>query len=218
MNDQSLGDNAAQAQPAAPSNTMTPFGDPNATTPPPAARQWTIEDILDTAKLPEDHAAICLRADLQAEYDQAILELSGLVDAKGHLIVDDERSAGEQSNAARAAELSDRLTAVRTKMAKHMWFPLFRGLSGDALKEFNGQHRPKGEAPDMTEYNTLLIAECSIASASGPKLTVDDVRALRTKLGSNALGELATTANKVCTQGGVDFPQLPAGLQRLKQQ
>lgn len=218
MNDQSIGDTTPD-QPA-PSSTMTPFGDPTGPSQPdrPApdapVRQWTIAEVLDRARRPEKRAKICLRADLQAEYDQTGAELAGLVDAQGRVIDDDDRPAGVQSNAARAQQLSDRMVALRREMAAEMWYPLFRGLSSDDLVEFNKRHKPKGDRPDMTEYNTLLIAECSVE----PKLTVDDVRALRTTLGSAALGELATTANEVCSRGGVDFPQLPAALARLKQQ
>lgn len=219
--DQTLGDPTPdQPTPSpAPPAGMTPFGDPTGTpserpAPEATVRQWTLEQILDTAKRPRRRAKICLRADLQAEYDQCIYELSGLVDSQGRVIVDDERPVGEQSNAARAQALGDRMVALRQQMADFMWFPLFEGLDSDALQAFNGRHKPKGTSPDMTEYNTLLIAACSVE----PKLSIDDVRALRKKLGSAAMGELTQTAHDVCAKGGVDFPQLPAGLARLKEQ
>ncbi|MBB3041224.1 hypothetical protein [Nocardioides soli] len=220
--DQALGDTTPD-QPT-PSSTMTPFGDPAGApiqperpAPDATVRQWTLEQILDTAKRPRRRAKICLRADLQAEYDQCIYELSGLIDAQGRVIVDDERPVGEQSARARASELADRMVALRREMAAFMWYPLFEGLDSDALQAFNSKHRPKpksnGEGPDMTEYNTLLIAECSVE----PRLSVDDVRALRKKLGAAAMGELSATANEVCAKGGVDFPQLPSGLARLQE-
>lgn len=225
MNDDQTLDGATPTTPAptAATGTGTPFGNPAGPTqaepdrPAPDAhvRQWTIAEVLDRARRPEKRAKVCLRADLQAEYDRCAYELAGLVDSQGRLIEDDERPAGVESNAARAQELSDRIASLRSEMAAEMWFPLFRGLSSDELIEFNKAHPiPKGDQPDMTEYNTALIAECSC----DPKITVDDVRALRQTLGSAALGELSRTANEVCVRGGVDFPQLPAGLARLKQQ
>lgn len=224
MNDDKTLDGSTTAGPmssAVSAGATTPFGNPDGPTevadrPAPDApvRQWTIAEVLDRARRPRKRAKVCLRADLQAEYDQCGYELAGLVDSQGRIINDEERPAGVESNAARAQELSDRMSTLRSQMAGEMWYPLFEGLSSDALVEFNKAHRPKGNQQDMTEYNTLLIAECSV----DPKLTVDDVRALRKQLGSAAVGELATVANEVCSRGGVDFPQLPAGLARLKEQ
>ena len=230
--DQSLGDTAAEhttPTATAPTSTQqgaTPFGNPNGPTDPqpPAepVRQWTIDDILATAKTPERHARVCLRADLEAEHEQIVAELATLVDAQGKVMDDDERSGGEVSKAARVQQLVARDEELLAEMAKSMWFPLFRGLTTDELTDFNRLHKPKpradGEDPDMSEYNTLLVAECSVASKHGPKLSVDDVRALRKKIGSRAIGEMDRTAHAVCTLGGADVPKLPGSWAGLKQQ
>jgi len=227
--DQSLGGPAADpgAPAAAPSPTMTPFGDPTGHSAAPiepdaGARPWTIDEILATAKTPELYARVCLRADLEAEHAQILAELATLVDAQGNVLDDDERSGGEVSKAARVQELLARRKQVAGEMANSMWFPLFRGLTTDELADFNRLHKPKrrsdGEDPDLSEYNTLLVAECSIASKHGPKLSVDDVRKLRQQLGSRAMGELVRTAHAVCTKGGADVPKLPASWAGLKQQ
>lgn len=163
----------------------------------------TIEDILDMAKTPEKRARVCLRADLQAEYDSIVTELSTLVDAQGKVIADDDAAVGDATPAQRAAELEDRAQRVRREMLKSMWTPLFRGLTSDDLATFNREHAPKGDNPDMTEYNTALVAACAVK----PVLSVEDVRRLRTKLGSRAVGELVNTANWVCSRGGIDVPK-----------
>lgn len=223
MSDQSLHDTSTEQTP--PSGTMTPFGDPNGTiqaeapVPTKPVRQWTIDEILSTAKVPERHARVCLRGDLEAEHTLILAELSTLVDAQGKVVDDDpERAANQQSKAARAQELVDRDALVRAEMEQAMWYPLFRGLTSDELTEFNGKYLPKNDDADLTEYHTLLIAECSVESPHGPKLSVEKVRQLRTKLGSKAVGSMAKAAREASTQGGVDFPRLPAGFGNLKPQ
>ncbi|CAI9417380.1 hypothetical protein [Nocardioides sp. T2.26MG-1] len=227
--DQSLtGTTAGPTPSAVDAGAATPFGTPTPQaeeiiTPPPVVRQWTIEEILGTARPPERHARVCLRGDLEAEHDMILAELAILVDARGKVIEDDEeRDAATPSRAARARELAARDDVVRREMAGAMWYPLFKGLTSDQLSEFNGLHLPKpkpnGEDSDLTEYHTLLIAECSVASKHGPKLSVDDVRSLRAKLGARAVGALAKAAREASTQGGTDFPQLPPGWARLKEQ
>lgn len=215
--DTSLGDPTPDSAPPA----GGVFGAPNGTQPLDLGpiRQWTIEEILAEAKLPELRARICLRADLQERHDSILAELATLVDARGELIEDDEATAGDVTNASRARALNDELQGVQREMAKSMWFPLFRGMASDDLAVFSKLHLPKDASDpnakvDMTTYNTLLVAECSV----DPKLSVDDVKALRKKLGSRAMGELVKTATRVCTQGGVDVPKSPVSLRNLTQE
>lgn len=178
------------------------FGDPNGGLPE-AVKSFTIDQVLEMAKTPEKRARVCLRGDLQAAYDERIAELATLVDAEGNLIADADAAVGDTSPEQRARELEDEAQDLRRQMADAMWLPLFRGLTSDDLALFNAAHSPKGDNPDMTEYNTQLIA----ATAVEPVLSVDQVRALRKKLGSRAMGELVGTANWVCSRGGVDIPK-----------
>jgi hypothetical protein len=212
MSDQTLSDTTPDADPTG----SSVFGNPNGpAAAPPVRRMLSVEDVLQSVRLPEKHARICVRADLQAEHDEIVAELATLIDAHGELIEDDgERAVGEASSRDRAQELGDRLTAVRRKMGESMWLPRFRGLSTDELAVFNRQHYPKGENADLTEYNTKLVAECSL----DPKMSVDEVKALRKKLGSRAFVALVQTAVEVCTRGGVDVPKSPTSLLNLTQQ
>ncbi|MDN4173916.1 hypothetical protein QWY28_13225 [Nocardioides sp. SOB77] len=168
-----------------------------------SARQLTIDEVLNSARLPEKRAEICLRADLQAQYDVLAAELATLVTADGEVIVDDEAAAGEVTAAARARELDDNLASIRAEMEDSMWRPLFRGLSSEDLAVFNKEHRPADPTADMTDYNTRLIA----ATMTEPTATVDEVQALRRTLGSLAMIKLVRTASEVCVQGGVDVPK-----------
>lgn len=215
MSDQTLGDTTQ------PTPGPTVFGTPDADSAadpiehPSTARMLTLDDVLSRARLPEKRARVCLRADLQAEYDELVAELSTLVNAQGELIDDDtDRAISETSARDRAVELGERIEVVRRKMADSMWLPLFRGLSTDDLAVFNKRHLPKGDSPDLTEYNQLLVAECSVE----PKMSIDDVKELRKKLGSRAFVQLVKTANEVCIQGGIAVPKSQSFLVDLTQE
>ena len=167
------------------------------------ARQLTIEEILEQAKLPETTVYICLRADLQARYDQIVEELSGLVTASGELTVDPEATIGDQTAASRAQQLADDLDAVRREMSASMVPFRFRGMSADDLAVFEKAHRPKSQDADFTPYFVKLIASCAIE----PAMTEAQVKQLRGKFGARAFLQLSTGAQSVNTGGGVDVPK-----------
>lgn len=186
-------------------------GAPTASTdvqPPAERKHWTIEEILEEARLPELYASVCLRADLEAEHQRILAELATLVDPRGEVIGDPERPVGEVSAAARAQELADQDQQVVARMRDAMWYPLFRGMSQEDMGDFNKKHLPKPDkdgSQDLREYNAHLVAVTAIE----PELTVDQVKALRKKLGPAAYGELTKTAQTVCLRGGVDVPKSP---------
>lgn len=207
MNDQSLGDTTPdQDRPDG-----TAFGNPDGPTIPQGielpghGRQWTVAEILDRAKVPERRANICLRTDLQAQYDGLLEELSALVNNRGELLEDAEASMGEESAASKAQRINDKLTAVRAEMVKATWRPLFRGMSSDELAVFNKEHYPKKDGADLTDYNNRLIAACS----ADPEMTIADVEQLRKKLTFKGIRELVEVATSVCI-GGLDVPKLPS--------
>lgn len=166
-------------------------------------RAFTVEDVLAAATLPERTAQVCLRPDLQADYDAALVELATLVNAQGEIINDPEAALGDESRTARAQELGDIITGIRQKMAAHMWRIRFRGMASEDYSVFNKQHHPKGENPDTTDYNLRLIA----ATAIDPIITYDQAKALNGKLGARAMAELANTAWNVCNDGGLSVPK-----------
>lgn len=200
--DHSLADTTPQDQtPAAPGLSDAAVA--------PLGRQMSVEEILDIARTPEARASVCLRGDLEAEYDEILEELLTLVDPDGNLIVDPEASVADESKAGRAQELSDRLDKVRSQMQAAMWRPLFRGMPTDDFEVFQTRHLPKaakaGDQVDLNDYYNRLIA----ATAVDPEMSVDDVIALRGKLGVRAVAGLVRAAESVCTGGGVDVPKSP---------
>lgn len=173
----------------------------------------TIEDVLSQAKLPERTATVCLRPDLQADYDTALVELGQLVDARGELLEDPEASLDDQSRIARARDLSDSIDRIRREMTAHLWRVRFRGMPSEDFAVFNKQHMPKGEGTDMSDYNLRLIA----ATAITPAITYDQAKALNGKLGGRAMAELANAAWNVCNEGGISVPKSPGFLRNLAQ-
>ncbi|GAW54747.1 hypothetical protein [Nocardioides sp. PD653] len=197
--DQTLGDTTPTSAP------VSPFHRPDvpdlSATP---LVQLSIDEILDMAKLPERTVYICLRADLQAKDDAIIEELGTLVTARGELLVDPEASIGEQTALARAQQLADEQTQNRREMSAASVPFRFRGMSADDFAVFEKAHRPKStDAADFTDYFTKLIARCCVA----PAMTEEQVKKLRTRVGSKVFLELSNGAQNVNTGGGVDIPK-----------
>lgn len=180
--------------------------DHDAHQPPATARQWSIDEILEEARLPEKYARVCLRADLDAREEQLLAQLGSLVDAQGELLEDAEASMGEETAASRAREIHDELRAVQAEKRAAMWFPLFRGMCPDDRDVFNEKYYPKKDGADLTGYHARLIAECTVDD----DITYEKVLRLRRKLGGGAYGQLVQTAVWVCTRGGVDVGKSPA--------
>lgn len=197
-----------------PTDTATVFGDPTATTPPPAVRrQMTVDEVLASARRPERTARVCLRADLEDEHAQLVAELATLVNAQGEIIAEEEAAVGEITGEARAHQINDRLKALRAEMAQSMWFVRFRGMPSEDYDVFEKKYKPKTKDADFSEFHARLVAETAIE----PTISYDQAVALRKEFGKRAMLELYNTAFTVCNTGGVDVPLLPASLQALTQ-
>lgn len=175
----------------------------------------TVEDVLAAARLVERTASICTRADLTADHDRVLDELATLITPGGELIADDDEAGMDaQSNAARARDLSDRLTRIKAEMRASMWHVRFRAMDSDAWTAFKKQHMPKGKDADLTEFRTKLVAACAIE----PTISEDQARQLRKKFNSSQFVDLSDTAFAACTQGGLDVPKSPNSWANLAQQ
>lgn len=218
MNDQALGDITPDAPTPAHEQAGGVFAVPGAHDPsahmPDAVRSWTIDEILDTARLPEAYASICLRADLDAEYERLVDELQTLISTTGEVIDDPDGALGEESNSARAQRLSDEIRVVVEQRRAAMWFPQYRGLPPEDLDVFNKKYRPRNSDDDHTDYQARLIAECTVDD----DITYDAVLQLRRKLGNRAYLELVRKALDVNNRGGVDAGKLPTFLVAPKAQ
>lgn len=178
------------------------------TTPTPPAAAFTVEDVLEMAERVERTATICLAANLQGEWDRLVDELSTLVNPLGEVLDNSEPSAGQQSAEGRAIEISERLTELRREMAAKVWHVTFRAMSSDDFASFSKRHQPKSNTADHTDFYNRLICETAVS----PTISMEQIKALRQKLGPQAIKKLIETASEVCTRGGLDVPKLPASL------
>lgn len=181
----------------------------------PTSTYLTVEDVLASARLVERTATICLRADLRSEHDRILDELGTLLTPSGELVGgDEEQSLDQQSNAARARELADRLQQLQREMRDSMWYVRFRGMASDEWTTFKRLWWPKGKEPDLTEFRTKIVAECAIE----PPITEAQARELRKKLTASQFVALSDTAFDACSAGGLDVPKSPSSWANLAQQ
>lgn len=172
---------------------------------------WTVDDVLEIAELPERTASICLKANLQGEYDRLNSELATLVTPLGEVIDSTERSMAERSPAARAEEINVRLVELRDEMARFMWHVTFRAMSSDDWASFTKRSQPKDAKDDHTDFYNRMVCETAVS----PTISMDQLKKLRAKLGPVAITKLIVTANEACTTGGLDVPKLPVSLRNL---
>lgn len=181
----------------------------------PPANFLTVEDVLASARLVERTASICLRADLTAQSDRIMEELSTLVTANGEVLPDDEEaSVDATSNASRARELMEQLQAVRREMRASMWHVRFRAMPSDEWSTFRRLHWPKGNKPDMTNFRAKIVAQCAIE----PPISEAQFHQLRSKLTGAQIMTLSDTAYSACSAGGIDVPKSPSSWADLTQQ
>lgn len=202
------------------------FGNPNGATPTaaPTVKYLDLDEVLSSARRHRTAAHICLRADLQAEYDDLLAELAAMVDAQGQLLPrDPEATLDDAGTAALAQEKADRVTAIRREMNAAMRRVEFEGMPEDKWRPWYERHYPQKAITEanlkgldvnqvLKGFNDLLIAEVAVA----PKLTVDEVLKLRSVLGPTQINELANKAWEACTSGGVDIPKSPRFLRNLE--
>lgn len=193
---------------------MTEHDPTLATAPTPALEDttpWTVDDVLGFAELPERTASICLKANLQGEYDRLREELGTLVDATGDVIDTAERTAGEKSPAGRAQEISDRMIELRREMERFMWHVTFRAMPSDDWASFTKRFQPKGPKADHADFYNRLVCETAVSVP----IDAEQMKKLRAKLSPAAISKLIQTAMQACTVGGLDVPKLPASLLNL---
>lgn len=191
MNDQTLaGDTTPAPRPAAPSLAVAAV-----------ETVLDVDEIMTQARLVERTARICLRGDLQAELDDIMDELANLVDADGNILSEGDQALADQS---RANELLERRHNVLADMAGAMRTIRFRAMPDDTWRAWEKAHQDaSGQYKDVDEANADLIATTAIA----PKLTLEQVKQMRSKLGPTQIGTLANKAFEACTSGGVDVPK-----------
>ena len=202
MTDQTLGDPASSSD--RPTNAAT--GIPSladAAVTSESRRMLSIDELLTEARRPERIAPICLRGDLQADWEQATRDLSKIVDADGVPLPDPDGAIGDTTNAGRAVELTARIADLEQQMRGAMRHVRFRGLPSDEWPVFVKEHAKPNAEDEGVEFDIQLVA----ATAVEPTLSVDQVRQLRKVINNSQWRALADTAYSACAHGGVDVPK-----------
>lgn len=177
----------------------------------PTEEPFSVEEVLSMARRVRRTASVCLRADLQAEWDRLLDELSGMVTPAGEVITTGELAAGEESPASRALAIQERLNVIRGEMRKTMWHVTFEAMADEDWELFKKRFKPKDPKADHSEFQRRLICETAVS----PTLSMDQLTALRKKLGPTAIAKFTVSAWEACTTSGLDVPKLPASLRNL---
>lgn len=168
-----------------------------------------LDEVLTSAKLVERTATICLRADLEAEYESVMTELGNMIDANGRVFGSPEEPL-YSGRATRAQVLNERANELLAEMQGARRVIRFRGMDEDSFATFEKASRyDNGSFKNQKQYVNQLIARCAIS----PTLDEADVAKMRKKLSSSQMQELFSKAYEACTVGGLDVPKsLPFSL------
>lgn len=160
-----------------------------------------IKDKLKAARRPEKVVQVCLRGDLQADFDQTKRELDGLAETPG-----DALNAGTQRR-----ELQDRLRAIRDEMADASVDFRLRAVSRPRWSELVAKFPPRdGNARDkMMGVNEDELAAAIIREGIvDPELDDEDWAALEDALTESQYLELGNAAWEL-NKAPVSVPFLP---------
>lgn len=158
-----------------------------------------IDDIIASARLPEKTVALCLRGDLQAEWEELERELRAV---QG--MAEEESLAGDP----KARELAERMEAIAQEMADHQVTFRFRALGKKAYSDLMMEHRASEEKKDesvdgldWSTFPTALISACAI----DPKMSVAKAGKLSETLTDRQWDDLFATA-MACNRAEVSVP------------
>lgn len=163
----------------------------------------TLDAVLNSSRLVERTAHICLRGDLEDQYNAKIEELTTLVGADGELLAEGDDAA--LADGARAEKLEQEALELHKRMRAETYAVRFRAMPDDEWDKFEALHRKNGKVVNLRKYHNELIAKCAI----NPELTVAEVTQLRSKLNANQMVTLSNEAYWANTTGGLDIPKSP---------
>jgi hypothetical protein len=156
-----------------------------------------IEDILAGVKLPQRTIPLCLRGDLQAEFEDLERQL------RQAEATDDDSLAGGGT----ARELAELIEAVRQQMAEHTTVFRFESLTARGYSDLLTQHQPteaqkrEGATLNGETFPTALIAACAI----DPKMTPAQAKRLSEAVTHLQWEDLFNCA-LACNRQAVDVP------------
>lgn len=151
-----------------------------------------IDDVIARAKLPEKTLALCLRGDLQAEWEDLERQLKA---------EQDDPSDDSLGGNVKARDLAERMEAIGQEMAESQIVFRFRGLSRKAYSDLCAKHKAGEDDTASVDglnwktYPTALIAAC----ATDPVMTVEQAEKLSdtvTDVQWDQLFEVALSVNR----------------------
>ncbi|MBG0828558.1 hypothetical protein HS041_12340 [Planomonospora sp. ID67723] len=164
-----------------------------------SARTPDISDILGQIQRPEKTVPICLRGDLQAEFEELERALKAARDrpSEGTL-------AG---GGAEAAAVAQQIMDLQEQMREHTTVFRFRGLSSKGYSDLVAQHPPTDEDKEKNQdtnwatFTPALVAACAVS----PTMTVEDAGQLADALTQAQWDALAMAAFSV-NKRDIDIP------------
>ncbi|MGI5233839.1 hypothetical protein [Actinoallomurus sp. CA-142502] len=156
-----------------------------------------IEDILGSAELPQKTVELCLKGNLQADFEVLERQLREAEET------DDDALAG----GVRARELAEQIEDVRRKMAEHVTMFRFTALGAKSYSDLLAKHPPTeeqkqaGAGVNLDTWPAALVAACAL----DPKMTVEQAERLHDKITDGQWEELYDTA-LACNRKKVDVP------------
>lgn len=178
----------------------------------------SLDDILATAKLPEDTFPICLRADLQAEWEQAAAALQDL-DEAFDADADRDRANTTAGMARQRKQAAERVQAIEARMADETLEFTIRGLPFADYNRLILKHPARdGSATDRAfGFNTdTLFPDLIRACVVTPQVTDEQWTLLLSKLTDRQWDRFTSAAIEVNRRqdGSVPFSQRASELTR----
>lgn len=155
----------------------------------------------------ERTARFSVRADLEAQLDDLEAELFNLTDGNGTPlpVLDQAVGAAPETGGRTATVVALEIAALRREMAASFRSVRMRQVSDEDWAAFHTTWRKvlDGDPPYSNDFWNALI----VLSASAPKISDEQVKQMRTKLGRPAMELLGNVAWHVNTKSGLDIPK-----------
>lgn len=190
--------------------------------PPPAVTFPSIADTIlnldellsSDVRLAEKSARFCTKPDLEAKIEDLHAELDGLTDSQGRPLAPVDQSIADGGRSAQVVALE--IDELQKEYAAAMRTVRLRQMDEDDWTAFMERH--KAVLTELPPYPPDLYEDLIVRSAVAPRLSVEDLRKLRKKIGHPAFNEIADAAWRVNTSSGVSVPKSSLSSAVLRQQ
>lgn len=162
------------------------------------------DDLLSAARLPEKSVPICLRGDLQVEFEQLEQELADAQEADAR---NDSLAGGGQ-----ARKVAERMEALSAEMREHTHPFVLRALSSREWRELVDEHPPRknDDADALLGANSATFPHAMLAACCiDPVMTVEQVAQLTEKITDGQALTLFGCGMEL-NRGSVDVPKSAA--------